>query len=79
MPYFVYRISQDAATSAKHLELQHTIDVYKEAKTLARSMRSQLDSADQTMIKIIFADNQQEAEQRLTELREKPILREWEK
>ena len=79
MPYFVYKISAGPTEILKRLELQDSFDVYKEAKTLARNMRPELQSGDPTIIKIIFANDQLEAEQRLTEVREKPILKEWEK
>ena len=61
------------------LEMQERFDVYKDAKALARKMRAELPTGDPTIIKIIFANDQLEAEQRLTEVREKPILKEWEK
>ncbi len=79
MPYFIYRISATSAAQVKQLELRHTFDVFKEAKDKVRSMRSELDPQDPAILKIIFADTSAEAEQRLTQVREKPILKEWEK
>lgn len=79
MPYFVYRISEGPSETRKTLELQEKFEVYKEAKSMARKMRSELQTGDSTIIKIIFADDQSEAEERLSEIREKPILKEWEK
>lgn len=79
MPYFVYKITPDSTPSIKNIELIDSIDAYKDARSLARSIRAQLGSNDLIVIKIIFADNQLEAEQRLTEVREAPLLKEWEK
>ncbi len=79
MPYYVYKISAGPTNMLNRLELQERFDSYKEAKALARKMRSELPSGDTTIIKLIFADDQLQAEQRLTEVREKPILKEWEK
>jgi hypothetical protein len=78
MPYFVYKIT-DSNSNEQNLNLLKSFDAYREARLLARSMRAELDAGDAVMIKIIFADNEQEAEERLTETREAPILREWEK
>ncbi len=79
MPYFIYKVTQASAPRERKLELQHRIDVFKEAKLKARSLRAEQDLGDKDIIKIIFADNEAEAEERLTEVREAPILKEWEK
>lgn len=79
MPYFIYRITQAPAPMARKVDLIDSFDAYKEARSLARSIRTQLAPDDKTIIKLIFADNQLEAEQRLTEAREAPVLKEWEK
>jgi hypothetical protein len=42
-------------------------------------MRAAMDAGDQYLIKVMFADNEAEAEQQLTEKRDAPILKEWEK
>jgi hypothetical protein len=79
MPYFVYKVVGASSPQYRKLELQHVFDVFKEAKHMARSMRAEQDAEDNSAIKIIFADTQEEAEERLTEAREAPILKEWEK
>ena len=78
MPYFVYKIT-DSNSNQQALDLQTSFDAYRDARDLARSMRTELDTGDSVIFKIIFADNEQEAEARLTETRDAPILREWEK
>ncbi len=79
MPYFIYKVTQASAPGDRGVELQHRFNVFKEAKLKARSLRGEQDSEDKNVIKIIFADNEDEAGKRLTEVRETPILKEWEK
>jgi hypothetical protein len=52
---------------------------FKQAKQEVKAMRIAQQEDAGYRYKIIFADNQQEAEQRLLEHREQPIVREWEK
>ena len=52
---------------------------FKEAKNHARQLRSELSADAKAMYKVIFAESALEAEERLMEQREEPILREWEK
>ena len=79
MPYFIYKITQVPTPRTRKIELIKSFTAYKDARSLARSRRTQLAPGDPTTIKIIFADNQLEAEERLTESREAPLLKEWEK
>ena len=78
MPYYVYKISTGSAGIVKNLELLNQFDVYKDAKALARELRA-AGTDNRTSVKLIFAQTELEAEQRLTEVREQPVLREWEK
>jgi hypothetical protein len=79
MPYYVYKIHPGASPLVKNLELQQTLTSFKDAKALARVLRAEQKQEDESRIKVIFADNTLEAEERLQEAREAPILREWEK
>jgi hypothetical protein len=79
MPYYVFKITPGPSEMIKNLELQQEFDAYRDAKAFARSMRAQLESDKDIIVKVIFAANQLEAEERLQEHREAPILREWEK
>ncbi len=79
MPYFIYKITQVPTPMTRKIELVDSFVDYKEARSVARSMRTQLAAGDSSTIKIIFAGNQLEAEERLTETREAPVLKEWEK
>lgn len=78
MPYYVFRITQPTPL-IKNLELKHTCETYKEAREVARSLRAQQAVGDLATYKLILAASQLEAEERLLEHREKPILMEWEK
>lgn len=78
MPYYVFRITQPTPL-LKNLDLQGTFDTYKEAREVARSLRMQQAVGDAATYKLVFAASQLEAEERLLEHREKPILMEWEK
>jgi len=58
MPYYLYQIALDK----KLTYCDHMFDSYKEAKLLARQMRGEQAETDQSTIKVIFAKNQEEAE-----------------
>lgn len=79
MPYYVYRISPTVANLVKPMEQLAEFEEYKEARNYARDQRSQQNTDDNSMYKVIFADNALDAEEKLAEVREQPILREWEK
>ena len=52
---------------------------FKDARQHARSLRAGMADNDNHAIKVMFADSELEAEEKLMEKREQPILREWEK
>lgn len=79
MPYFVYRVTAGPTELAKTLELQEEFAQYKDARNFAREQRKALGPDTDVTVKVIFAANALEAEERLMEHREAPILREWEK
>lgn len=65
MPYFVYKVFPP-----KRLELVQTAQQYRQARDLARSLRMSLQESDNYTLKVIFAQNPDEAERLLTEERE---------
>jgi hypothetical protein len=79
MPYYIYRIHQGPTAIVKNLELVAQHDEYKQAKQQAKQLRIEQPTDDTSQIKVMFADNQLDAEEKLMESREQPILREWEK
>ena len=79
MPYFIYKITYGSAGAVKDLELIDQYDTFKLAKKIIREKRPEVEQDNRTTLKMIFAETEFEAEQRLTAPREAPILREWEK
>ena len=80
MPYYVYKISEQAGMSlGKYLELLGESDSFKDAKAQAREIREKQDGAEGVSVKVMFAENQLLAEEQLLEHREKPIVMEHEK
>ena len=79
MPYFIYKITSGSAGGVKDLEFIDKYDEFKLAKKFIREQRAEIELDDRTTMKMIFAETELEAEQRLREPRDAPILREWEK
>ena len=79
MPYFIYKITFGSAGAIKNLECIEKFDEFKAAKKEIREKRVELELNSRTKLKMIFAENEFEAEHRLRESREAPVLREWEK
>ena len=78
MPYFVFKIAPGISKIVKNLEQMAEYEKFKEAKNFAKQQREQ-DSDSGNTYKVIFAENNIEAEEKLQEQREETILREWEK
>jgi len=79
MPYYIYKIIAGPTDLVKTLEKIEQYDAFKEARQLARSLRAGMSDNDNYTVKVMFADSELEAEEKLMEKREQPILREWEK
>ena len=79
MPYYIYKITPGESSTARTLELVREYASYQDAKKDVRAMRSEQPEGSNDQLKVIFADSQAEAEQRLREHREQPIVKEWEK
>jgi hypothetical protein len=79
MPYYLFKISQaDAIGLVKQIELLQTHDAFKAASKAAKQQRAEQPLAGFTY-KVMFADNQLEAEEKLQEKRKKPVLMEHER
>lgn len=74
MPYFVYRIVTDQDSNKKQLSHVETRDNYKEARSLARSIRAEGSLAANEEVRMIFAKNQVEAEKLLSAPREERVI-----
>ena len=65
VPYFLYRLRRPRPP-----EKAGSFKVYREARTAAREMRRTPDRGDPTVVRIIFAADEAQAERLLTERRE---------
>lgn len=80
MPYYVFNMTATEGMSlVKNLQLMGQFDTFKLAKNYARDERAKLEADSPLVIKVMFADNQLQAEEQLLEHREKPIVMEHEK
>ncbi|HHJ34272.1 MAG TPA: hypothetical protein ENJ87_00760 [Gammaproteobacteria bacterium] len=71
--------SPEGMPLVKNLELIDEYASFREARDSAKSQRTELDKADSSQIKVMFADNQLLAEEQLLAYREKPVVMEHEK
>jgi len=79
MPYYIYKISPGPTDIIKNLELLTHFEVFKEAKNFAKTARIDIPDDSNVTIKVIFADTELDAEEKLSEKRQASIVREWEK
>ena len=79
MPYFVFKIVPSVGNLVKNLELLDSFDEYKTAKQFIKQQRIEQDKDDTATFKVMFAESQLEAEEKLQEHREETVVREWEK
>ncbi len=77
--YYVYKISPTIANLVKPMDLLGDFEQYKDARSCAREQRQDPNNDPQDTYKVIFADNALDAEEKLSEFREQPIMKEWEK
>lgn len=77
--YFIYKITQIPGSMVKNLEKINRFDSYKEAKQQVRTLRDNQPSTELSIYKIMFAESELEAEEKLLEKREEQVLGEWEK
>ena len=79
MPYYLYKISShDTMELVKQLELLEVYDAFQPAKHEAKRLRAEL-PLEGGSYKVMFAQTQLEAEEKLQEKREKPVLMEYER
>ena len=79
MPYYIYKITPGETPTAKTLDLINEHDSFRDAKQEVRTLRTGQQTGTNHIYKIMFAGSQGEAEQRLLEVREEPVVKEWEK
>jgi len=80
MPYYVFKVSSpEGMELVKNLELISSFESFREAKNFAKTKRAEIDEADNSVVKVMFSENQLLAEEQLLAYREKPIVMEHEK
>jgi len=80
MPYYVFKMSSpEGMELVKNLDLIGDYESFREAKNFAKEQRATLEKDDNSVIKVMFADNQLLAEEQLLAYREKPVVMEHEK
>ena len=79
MSYYLFKISaHDNLDLVKNLELLQVFDAFKAAKNEAKKRRAE-QPLDGVTYKVMFAENQLDAEEKLLEKRDKPVLMEYER
>ncbi|TNF89370.1 MAG: hypothetical protein JSU67_08315 [Gammaproteobacteria bacterium] len=79
MPYYLYKVSSpEGLDLVKNLELLEVFDVFRDAKQRAKALRAE-QADDEFIYKVMFAENQLQAEEQLLEKREQPVLMEHER
>jgi hypothetical protein len=63
----------------KNLELLSEFESFRDAKNYAKEQRALQVEGENTIVKVMFADNQLMAEEQLLAHREKPVVMEHEK
>ena len=71
MPYYLYRVTEQPFRQLAKLT---DFPTFKEASAEAKRLRRKTDLTDGTLIKVIFAANELEAEDLLNQVREKEPL-----
>ena len=79
MPYYIYIVTSIDTTTKKSVEPVSEFENFKQAKTEVRRLRAEQPLQDNQSYKVMFAESNAEAEQRLIEYREEPVAKEWEK
>ncbi len=67
MPYYIYKVQQNPILQLFKLE-EH--DAFRDASARAKDLRREMALADGSMVKVIFAGNELEAEDILSQVRE---------
>jgi hypothetical protein len=77
--YFIFKISSGPTGLVKQLDKIDRYESYREAKQRVKQLRVDQDANDASVYKIIFAESELDAEDKLGEKREAPVIQEWEK
>lgn len=77
MPYYIFVVSGDGRH--KTAELLNQFEHYRDAKNEVKRLRIEEPLPEEKSYRINFSASETEAEKNLTEYREEPIVKEWEK
>ncbi len=79
MPYYLFKIaSSDRLEMVKQLKLLEVHEAFKSAKQEAKRLRAE-QPLQGASYKVMFAETQLAAEEKLLEKRQKPVLMEYER
>ena len=78
MPYYIFIVTTNDANQ-KSATLVSQYEKFRDAKNEAKRLRAEQPLEDNQIYKINFSATETEAEKALTEFREEPIAKEWEK
>lgn len=67
MPYYIYKVQQNPILQLSRIE-QH--DAFRDASTRAKELRRDMALTGNSMVKVIFAENELAAEDMLSQVRE---------
>lgn len=70
MPYYVFCYENNDLAKLKPMEVLAEYEAFKDASKFAKEKRKQLDPAANLVVKVMFAENSQIAEEQLREKRE---------
>jgi len=69
MPYYVFKYENTEIAKLKPLELLSEFEVFKDASKFAKTQRADLAEGDNMVIKVMFGENVQIAEEHVREKR----------
>ena len=78
MPYFLFIVTS-MDDRHKSAELVSQYEKFRDAKNEAKRLRMEQPLSDNQVYKINFSATEGEAEKAVTEYREEPVAKEWEK
>jgi hypothetical protein len=78
MPYFIFVVTSNEA-NRKSAALVSQYEKFRDAKNEVKRLRVESPLEDNQIYKVNFSATEAEAERALTEFREQPIAKEWEK
>jgi hypothetical protein len=71
MPYYIYRVTE---RPIRQLAKIGELPSFKEASAEAKRLRAEGAEADGSLVKMIFAENELQAEDLLSQVREAPLI-----